>query len=101
LQQGTKSLSRREEILSRVTSEQMDAFKRDGVVHLKQVMSKEWLMLLELGKKRNLANPGPEACTIFADSPDRSFYDATGLFSFIGNDYLRAPVGLPPTGRPC
>ena len=34
--QGTKSLSRREQILSRVTSEQRDAFKRDGVVHLEQ-----------------------------------------------------------------
>jgi ectoine hydroxylase-related dioxygenase (phytanoyl-CoA dioxygenase family) len=84
----------REEILSRVTAEHIEGFKSDGVIQLKQILSKEWLMLLELGIKRNLANPGPEACTIYADSPERSFYDDKMNYGVVP-EYQRLLQGSP------
>src|ERR1700678_699326 len=94
LTQSSNGSRIREKILSRVTPEHTEAFKRDGVVQLKQILSKEWLMLLELGIKRNLANPGPEACTIYADSPERSFYDDKMNYGVVP-EYQRLLQGSP------
>jgi ectoine hydroxylase-related dioxygenase (phytanoyl-CoA dioxygenase family) len=36
-----------------------ETFDRDGVVHLPQVLGREWIDLIETGIKRNLLQPGP------------------------------------------
>ena len=45
--------------LSLVTDGIIEAFKRDGVVWIPQLLSPAWLSLLEFGLKRNMNNPGP------------------------------------------
>ncbi len=40
-----------------VSSEQIESFKRDGVVHLPQVFETHWLDLLARGIERDMANP--------------------------------------------
>ena len=45
--------------LALVTDPQVDAFQRDGMVHLKGVVESAWLAKLEAGVERNIANPGP------------------------------------------
>lgn len=84
----------REHILSSITPDLIQAYREDGVVCLRQLLSAEWMMLLGLGVKRNMTNPGPEACTHYAETPERSFYDDKMNFDVVP-EYQRFVIGSP------
>ncbi|WP_438391615.1 phytanoyl-CoA dioxygenase family protein [Caballeronia sp. DA-9] len=52
--------------------EQMDTFRKDGVVCLRNVFSPDWVGLVERGIVRNLAEPGPFAN--YADGDKKQFF---------------------------
>ena len=66
-----------------VSAQQLESFRRDGVVHLPGVFDGHWLELLARGIERDLANPGPrfEARTT-ADS-DAHYYESFWMWSEI------------------
>src|SRR5215213_9035053 len=45
-----------------------EIWERDGVVHLPQVLPKEWVDLIEVGITRNLQHPGPYGRHLYPDS---------------------------------
>ncbi|MEM1435750.1 MAG: phytanoyl-CoA dioxygenase family protein [Pseudomonadota bacterium] len=51
--------------LDGITEEVITAFERDGVVMLRNALSPEWLMLIEMGLQRVLADPGMTKHTFF------------------------------------
>ena len=52
--------------MSRVTSEQIEAFRRDGAVYLPGFLAPELVERLAAGVERDLAEPGPLAITMEA-----------------------------------
>jgi len=57
-----------------VTDEMMRRYDEDGVVLIRKALSPVWLDLIEMGVKRNLMNPGPQATRYFEGKPGE-FYD--------------------------
>jgi ectoine hydroxylase-related dioxygenase (phytanoyl-CoA dioxygenase family) len=57
-----------------VTDETIEAFARDGVVLLRQVLDRTWMELVDLGIERNLRNPGPHHQHHYEGTP-RAFVD--------------------------
>ena len=51
------------------------AFRRDGVIHLPQLLEPEWLELAQLGFRRNLAHPGPYAARPYAGTSRELYLD--------------------------
>ena len=57
-----------------VTADMQQAFRDDGVVLLPQVLSADWMNLVELGIQRNLGTPGPYFQHHYDGTP-RAFID--------------------------
>jgi ectoine hydroxylase-related dioxygenase (phytanoyl-CoA dioxygenase family) len=57
------------EPVSRITPEVIDAFRRDGVVMVPQLLHPEWLALIELGLQRVMASAGQAKHRFFDDQP--------------------------------
>lgn len=58
-----------------VTKQQIEAYKRDGVVFLPQVIEQGWLDLIEIGFERNLRSPGPFGRDYESGGSGRFFMD--------------------------
>jgi ectoine hydroxylase-related dioxygenase (phytanoyl-CoA dioxygenase family) len=57
------------EAVSRITPDVRDAFGRDGVVMMPQLLHPEWLALIELGLQRVMANSAQVKHRFFDDQP--------------------------------
>ena len=57
-----------------VTDDMIEAFARDGVVHLPQVLDSSWMQLVKMGITRNLRNPGALHVVHYEGTP-RAFID--------------------------
>ena len=57
-----------------VTDDMIEAFARDGVVHLPGVLDETWMQLAEVGVTRNLRNPGAHHQFHYEGTP-RAFID--------------------------
>jgi len=73
--EATKPAVDRPDPLSLVTPEVIEAFRRDGAVWIKGLLSPAWMQLMELGVKRNRNNPGPLAFWHFEGEPGQYWDD--------------------------
>ena len=58
-----------------IGSEQIDKFKRDGAIVLREMFSRDWLETLARGVDKNFADPGPDATRYTPAGEPGSFYD--------------------------
>ena len=65
-----------------ITDEIVDAYRRDGVVLVRQALDPEWLMLLEMGLARALGDAGMVKHRFFADTPGE-FQETVRNFDYV------------------
>ena len=64
-----------QEPLTPIAEDDVDAFRRDGVVCLRRKFDEDWLELARAGAERNLREPGPYAHTYAKDDVGHVFFN--------------------------
>ncbi len=65
-----------------ISDEIVDAYRRDGVVVVRQALDAEWLMLIEMGLARALGDAGTVKHRFFADTPGE-FLETVRNFDYV------------------
>jgi len=68
---------------TQITSALAQEYRENGVVILRNALSREWLNLVETGIKRNLKSPGPFAGTYYEGQPGAFFDDYCNYDSIV------------------